>query len=269
MDNQILSKLQRCETEILCVFDKFCQTHRLKYSLYAGTALGAVRHQGFIPWDDDIDVCMSRENYDRFILLWKNETPTGYYLQDPSDDSSTINHAKIRKDHTILASKKDLNTPGHHGIWIDIFPIDKVPQDKMQRKILLLVAKIRLVYTRGYSIDNRGALLKIISRCMLLFPRKIQIAIRKKCDNYVKRYRRISENFDLMSLSSPEALGIVFPSEMLNQTHVVQFETHMFQLTDMYDVMLGLSFGDYMKLPPEEERICKHTPEIIEFEKGD
>lgn len=269
MDNQILCKLQQCETEILFEFDSFCEKHQLKYSLYAGTALGAVRHQGFIPWDDDIDVCMTREDYDRFTELWKKESPVGYYLQDPADDSSTINHMKIRKDNTILASKKEMKSPGHHGIWIDIFPMDKIPKNTILRKVLLFFAKLRLVYTRGYVMEKGGTLLKIISYLMLLIPRKVQVAVRKKCDNYVTRYNKSVRGFDLMSFSSPSGLQIVFPAEMLNHTHKVKFGDYMFQLTDMYDEMLRLEFGDYMKLPPEEERICKHTPEIIEFENDD
>lgn len=265
MDNSVLKKLQEVESDILFEFDKFCSDHNLTYSLYAGTALGAVRHQGFIPWDDDIDVCMLRADYDKFIALWEEEHVKGYYLQNPADESCTINHAKIRKNNTILASKEELKLPGHHGIWIDVFAIDKIPTNKIKRKLFFIISKIRLVYTRGYTFDNGGLFLKAVSFLMLLIPRKCQIAIRKKCDKYVARYCDVTENFELIGLSSPAELGVIYPAEAMDRTHGVKFENYVFQLSDMYEEMLRRKFGNYMQFPSEEERICRHNPEVIEF----
>ena len=99
MDNK-LRKLQLIQTEMLEVVDVFCKKHNIPYSLYAGTLLGAVRHQGFIPWDDDLDICMSRENYNRFIELWTKEKPKGYILQNKETDPEfTQSFTKIRKEN--------------------------------------------------------------------------------------------------------------------------------------------------------------------------
>lgn len=266
MDDKTLRKLQKCEAEILSRVDSFCSKHNIKYSLYAGTALGAVRHKGFIPWDDDIDICMERSEYERFIAEWdKDDTIKDLFFQDPEDDESRINHAKIRKDGTILASNEEARTSGHHGIWIDIFPMDKVPLQSKSKKIFLFVSKIRLVYTRGYTVKNKGWFMRLLSGTMLIIPRKLQIKIRKKCDSYIKKNQDSVGDYCLMSLTAPEDLKIEFPLDMFNSTHSIQFEGYQFQITDNDDEMLRLEFGDYWQLPPEEERVCKHHPEVLLF----
>ena len=100
-NNYILRRLQLTELEILKVVDKVCRDNKIDYSLYAGTLLGAVRHKGFIPWDDDLDICLTRENYNRFIKIWNANPPKGYILQNKEntpDFSQTF--TKIRKDNT-------------------------------------------------------------------------------------------------------------------------------------------------------------------------
>ena len=101
MMEKMLRKLQLTQLDILKVFDKFCREHDLHYSLYAGSLLGAVRHKGFIPWDDDLDVCMSRADYDRLIALWEQAQPKGYILQNKENSPNFWqSFSKIRKDHT-------------------------------------------------------------------------------------------------------------------------------------------------------------------------
>lgn len=264
MEASKLKELQQIETEILQVVHDFCEDNGIKYSLYAGTALGAVRHKGFIPWDDDIDICMEREMYEKFLDLWNQQPISGYYLQDTRDNSTTINHSKVRKNNTILASHAELMTEGHHGIWIDIFPLDKVPKKRIGKIQTIAAAMIGMVYTRKYPITNKGKILEILSRMMLILPMNVQNKIKNKCDQSVIKHCRLKENYDLMSLSSPEALKIVFPKNMLDRLICVSFENKQFKLSAEYDMMLKCCYGDYMKLPPEEERICKHNPEVFE-----
>lgn len=119
MNDHDLKILQEVELEILSVVDDFCKKHRIPYSLYAGTALGAVRHRGFIPWDDDVDIAMTRENLNKLILAWKKNPLSGYYLETCLDDPYCgTSHVKLRKDDTILLSKGEDETKGHHGIWL-------------------------------------------------------------------------------------------------------------------------------------------------------
>jgi len=113
----VLRKLQLTQLEILKVFDRFCREHDLKYSLYAGSLLGAVRHQGFIPWDDDLDVCMPRADYDRFIQCWTEKPVEGYVLQNKENSRYFVqSFTKLRKDHTtFLQNKREGERHGRHS----------------------------------------------------------------------------------------------------------------------------------------------------------
>ena len=107
MTDSKLRRLQLTQLEILKVFDKICMDHGLRYSLYAGSLLGAVRHQGFIPWDDDLDVCMARADYDRFMEIWEAVKPEGYILQNKENTPGfTQSFSKIRKDINYAPNKK-------------------------------------------------------------------------------------------------------------------------------------------------------------------
>ena len=124
MDNHVLRRLQLTQLEILKVFDQFCRQNDLKYSLYAGSLLGAVRHKAFIPWDDDLDVCMSRNEYESFIKLWKKAPPPGYILQNKENTPSFCqSFSKIRKDHTTFLQEKREGEKYHTGIFLDVFPL--------------------------------------------------------------------------------------------------------------------------------------------------
>lgn len=267
MEQETLKKLQAAELDILSAVADFCRENEIKYSLYAGTALGAVRHGGFIPWDDDIDICMERGDYERFLALWKEKSVPGYYLQDTGEDSaSSLNHSKVRKDHTVLASKKEFAQPGHHGIWVDIFPLDKVPVRRGAKLYMYLVGSIRLVYTRDHPLLGKGKALEFATKCMLLLPRSAKQRIKKWSDRKVKRYQNTREAFQLISLSAAENLRRYFPGDMLAEVEDILFDGRSFAVSAQRDAMLRACYGNYMELPPEAERICKHTPEILVFD---
>ena len=158
MDNDTLNKLQQTELTILRDIDYYCRENGIQYSLYAGTALGAVRHKGFIPWDDDVDIIMTRSEYSKFCDTWEHNPIPGYFFQNYLNDRWCGNsHGKIRKDNTIFLSVADVEEQGHHGIWIDIFPVDKLPiDDRRQKKHILNIGKIIILLTRA-NIDDRSA----------------------------------------------------------------------------------------------------------------
>ena len=260
MEDATLRKLQLVELDILKIVDEFCKKHGIKYSLYAGTLLGAVRHGGFIPWDDDVDVFMERNEYERFLSLWQSENISGYTMQATnSPDYEGINHTKIRKDGTILASNKEMETDTHHGIWLDVFAFDKVPTDKKKRKKFLFKAKLRLVYTRGFAYEKGSKLLKLISKILLIPPRKTQLKIRNRIE------RQIIDKYEYMSLASTENFKTFYPPKVIENVSTITFENGTYSAVSDYDKMLKIQYGDYMKLPPEEQRICKHNPEVLDF----
>lgn len=266
MEKEKLLKLQKIEKSILVDIDKFCKENDIKYSLYAGTALGAVRHKGFIPWDDDIDICMEREEYNRFLSLWDKNNEK-YDIQSTNDDSTLINHTKIILNGTTLCSKKDLVNPINHGIWVDIFPLDRVPIEGLKRKLLKVYAQIRIVYTRRYIPENVKGLTRFILKLLFSIPKKMQKAIRNKCEKEVTKYN--NKQLPLMSLSCPEELSLEYKPNTFDSFEEIMFDGNIFKITSHYDEFLTSCFGNYMQLPPEEDRVCKHNPEVVDFGKYD
>ncbi|MEA4950693.1 MAG: LicD family protein, partial [Petrimonas sp.] len=126
-----LRKLQQTQLEIFKIIDSICRKHRISYSLYGGTLLGAVRHHGFIPWDDDLDIAMTRANFNQFREAWIEEKIDGYFFQEYENDPGfTRTFSKVRKGGTVFLGHDEVGKNYHHGIFVDIFPFDKVKTSK-------------------------------------------------------------------------------------------------------------------------------------------
>lgn len=268
MEIESLRKLQKLELEILVDLDRFCKKYQIDYSLFAGTALGAVRHSGFIPWDDDIDIIMTRKNFNRFCTSWKENPLDGYFLQNTdSDFQCGINHTKIRKDGTILISEGEIIRNSHHGVWIDIFVLDKVKESKFSILYIYWNCVKRFACTRGFSLSSKEGKIRHLVKLLLS---KIPVSIAKRCvkraDQNIQKYSNMKENYILMSLSSPIGLKQRYPKELADEYIAIEFNNEELLIFSNYDIMLKILYGDYMRLPPKEEQICKHNPIRIKFE---
>ena len=267
MDDRLLKQLQETELEILIVFDRFCTDNDIRYSLYAGTALGSVRHSGFIPWDDDVDVMMTRGEYNRFIEKIRLNPMKGFTLNSPEmNPSCMISHAKLMKDGTELISADwKCGDTGKHGIWIDIFPMDKVT-DKTKKRIYRIGRKI-IFLTRAYGGNKNDGRIKAfirgLARCI---PRPIA---RKKLTGYLRELAlnelETKTDYQWAVLAAANTFQYMFEGEMMNAMHRTEFEGQRFMITDSYDLMLSRLYGDYMTLPPVSEQVCKHQPARIVF----
>lgn len=263
MNDKDLKSLQTIELKILSVFDDFCKKHDIPYSLHGGTALGAIRHHGFIPWDDDVDTIMSRENLNKFISAWKADSIPGYYLETCLDDRYCGTcHVKLRKEDTILLSEGEDEHRGHHGIWIDIFPIDKVQKgtnvwNAYLRGILLVLS------TRANVSLSTDTLKKRLSRNIL---RIIPYPLRKRIIRYSWKWfsdnaKKITDDYLWMSSSTiPTLFSFRLPQDMVDECVYVVFENKEFPIFKRYQEFLSIQFGDYMKLPPVSQRTCTHNP---------
>lgn len=265
--DQTMQQLHRVQVEIMQVIDTFCKTHRIPYSLYAGSLLGAVRHQGFIPWDDDLDICMHRSDYERFLKLWEEAPPSGYILQNKENSPRFgQSFSKIRKDHTtFLQAQKDAGQ-FHNGIFVDIFPIDRLPEGRRSQLLFYWDCMLYLLYTRQYVPPKGNPLLKSVLRLMLaIVPTSMIPAVRRRL---LKRITRFSHRTDLSAVTT-ETLGALrthYPAETVSSYTSLPFEDAQFLCFRAWDQHLRLKFGDYMQLPPEEERVWKHHPILIDFE---
>ncbi len=264
-----LRQLQLTQLEILKVFDKFCREHDLKYSLYAGSLLGAVRHKGFIPWDDDLDVCMSRTEYERFLSLWVQDTPEGYVLQNKENSKYfDQSFSKIRKDHTTFLQDAWQIGNHHIGIFLDVFPIDRIPNGKLNRLVFKWHCMKYQLLTREFMPPNGNLLVKAGSALILVCtPKSHREKVRQ---NTLKKITKYNDQHDLetVAIETMASLRKPFAPDMLDEYVDLPFEDGEFMCFAGWDNHLRRKFGDYMQFPSEEERAWRHHPIIIDFERN-
>ena len=265
MDNK-MQQLHRTQVEIMEVIDAFCRAHDIPYSLYAGSLLGAARHQGFIPWDDDLDICMMRRDYERFLDLWQKDPPQGYILQNKSNSPNFgQSFTKIRKDHTtFLQAPKDIGK-FHNGIFVDVFPMDRLPRGRAAQAVFYFDCILYLLYTRGYVPPKGNPLIKAVSRVLLRFTPASRVpGIRRRLLARITRHAD-DPTLEIVTTETIGALRTHYPANLTKTFTCLPFEGHPFQCFARWDESLRLKFGDYMQLPPEEERVWKHHPIILDF----
>lgn len=266
MDDK-LRTLQLTQLEMLKVFDSFCREHDLHYSLYAGTLLGAARHRAFIPWDDDLDVCMARAEYDRFIELWQEKPHPGYILQNKENAPAfSQSFTKLRKDHTAFLQNGEEPGAYHTGIFIDIFPIDRIPSGSFSRWLFKWNCMKYQLLTREYVPAKSGAPIRFVCSLILLCtPKQRRAAIRQKLLEKITQYDGNTE-LETIAIEIVRTINCPLAADMLSAYTYLPFEDGEFMCFAGWDEYLRRKFGDYMQLPPEEERVWKHHPILIDFE---
>ncbi len=272
MDDKTLRKLQLTELDILIEIDKICKENNIQYFLIGGTLLGAVRHKGFIPWDDDIDVGMIRSDYEKFIDLCLNKNVLGekYFLHcNESDENYFIPFIKVKKNNTTFAEENIDNIQTHKGIFLDIFPYDNVPKQKsiMQRAQAIIVRNIHYaIYVKYnvYSLKNKKR--KVLTWIFTLLPVKTLKKMNRYFSTIFEKRKNNKYMVSLAGSSSYEEETLL--KDRLFPLKKIKFENLEFDAFNDDDYYLSQLFGDYMKLPPKEDRKT-HKPKYIDFEKGE
>lgn len=269
MEQSELRKIHNVELEILDVVDSFCKKNRIRYSLYCGTMLGAVRHGGFIPWDDDIDICMLRHDYDKFIQLWNDSNNQDYVLQNKETDPHfTQSFTKIRKNHTTFLQEREDSGKYHNGIFIDILPLDRIPNNKFERILYKWNLMNYLLFTREFIPIQSNRFISSISKLILfLFRGKIRERKRKEYLHKISRYNS-NRSLNLVSANSLDGLNHEMPSSLPIHYMKIKFENRIYISYSDYDGLLSAWYGNYMELPPEEQRVWRHKPILISYEKN-
>ena len=262
-----MNPLQEKQLELLKAFVNVCNKHNLTYFLVYGSALGAIRHKGFIPWDDDIDVGMPRKDYEEYIKLQSEYEGTPYFIQTfKSDPCYIYNYAKLRDSSTTFLENAFKNHRINQGVFIDIFPVDGMsrtvgPREKIGRRnkftwrqvyFSYLPALRRKVHRRTFFKD---ILLNIVAGLTYIFD--IAHYRNKRVEKYVRK----------VPLEEAAMAGILFgftykincmPAEIFKDTIEVPFEDTMVKVVKDYDKYLTLLYGDYMKFPPKEQQVGHH-----------
>ena len=265
--NSIQKKLWDIEQQILDVIDKVCSENGLRYSLAYGTLLGAVRYGGFIPWDDDIDVMMPREDYDRLIKIWPNVAPRGYLLETECMYDDFVNtFMKIRKDHTtFLQFEGERRASYHKGIFVDIFPADRRAPGVLSRKIQFAAFALSLLFNRGYPSESQG-ISGFVERVLLkIVPSNYY----HKLSQWIGEKSRKWNCCALSELVFPCTIRDCkrfYPPDLFEHLEKIQFNGKEYYAIHDRNKFLSIRYGDFMKLPPKEEQVWKHHPLLIDFE---
>ena len=269
-NEETLKEVKKTELNILSTGDDFCRKNNINYSLAYGTLLGAVRHKGFIPWDDDIDIWMTRKNYNKFIKTWEQNPVQGYILQNTDlEEDFSQNFTKIRKDNTAFIQTEEEKTTNYHkGIFIDIFPLDRVAKTPSKIAVQKFYAMLTMLFYRKYAPPTEKGLKKYISKFFLrIVPKSKYENARKHFEN---RYLSLSGDVDCSWLSNSTYidLSIYYDSDMMDDYTFLQFEGRNFMSVSNWDHALKMQYGDYMQLPPEKDRVWKHHPIFIDLKNN-
>lgn len=268
-----LRSLQLTELDILKEFDRLCRKHHLHYYIVGGTLIGAVRHKGFIPWDDDIDVSMPRKDFKKFIKIAKEELSQEFFLQTrKTDKKCQFHYAKLRKSGTYFGEEKFEHTAFHKGIFMDIFPLDYIPRNKLMQKLIfgafglmsgLISSKEK---SDEYLFRDRNYIFAFMLRC-IRFATPLFV-LRGFRTLIAKFSNAISKKTLFASLSGfhgyPKEMS---PEKWWGEGCDIEFEGIMVKAPDEYETLLAHMFGNYMELPPEKDRINHSVnPDKIIFE---
>ena len=257
MDNNKQDKIKEISIELLCYFDSFCKEHNLKYTISFGTALGAVRHGGFIPWDDDVDVSMPIEDYYRFEKLWKKYgNKEKYFLQSKKTEPLIpVTFNRLRLNGTTWSEPGYEKYPIHYGIPIDIFPIYNVSNNYLMRKIQCRTDKLGQLFCSYPWRKNRTS--GFLVRISAILSRMVLIVLRF--------FNFIFSKSGVCYCSYDNPMKCTYRKEWLFPCKDIKFENIILQICSNPDKCLTECYGDYMTPPPEDKREG-HPEGIIDLE---
>ena len=266
-------ELRDVQRTILYIFKEIirvCNENDISYFIIGGTALGAVRHGGFIPWDDDLDIGMTRKNYNKFLSIAKDKLPDELFLQTvETETESPFYFAKVRKNKTKFVECYCKKLKIHHGVYVDIFPYDNIPDDPKLRKqhnnivsfwSNLFIAKC----VTGSSVPQKGIkgkfklFLRMVAH-IILIPISKKFLF-KKLDLATQKYNDIPCTMK----SYVKYPYLMIPSSDLDDLETIEFEGFNVKCPKNIKKYLKNHFGDFMTLPKENQRIG-HRPYKLEL----
>ena len=256
-----LEEHQAVLKEMLVQIDDVCKKNNIKYQLFAGTALGAVRHNDIIPWDDDIDVVMMREDYEKFLKIAPSVIDSDrYFVQAEFSDHWPMFFSKLRKNNTACLEKSIVkDAKMHQGIYIDIFPCDNLLDSSLMRKVQFYVSKIviaKSLFKRGYCTDS--VLKKIVMAVSLLFPAKL-------LDKFVQqKNRKETEYVHTFFGAASRYEKNIFPREWFTESVSLKFGEKEYPVSKHYDALLTKLYGDYMTPPGDDIRKIKTHVALVD-----
>ena len=257
-----LRELQLAQLDMLRFFKKFCEENNITFYFIGGGLIGAVRSGGFIPWDDDVDVLLQRDEYERLCSLWQEKLPDGRFRLLRTDGkmfTGNIFATVTDTNYTMVkANQADIDIP--HGLVIDVFPLDVCPDGSFARKMQYFWTMIYSLFLAQVVPENHGGVLAFGSKLLLGIFRgkKIREKLWRTAERHMKKYKR-DENECLTELcSGPHWMKMKYPKRIYEGVDRVTFEGIELPVASGYREYLEMVFGDYMTPPPEDMRVPHH-----------
>ena len=248
-----IKELRDIQMGILDDVHRFCEEQGLRYSLSSGTLIGAIRHKGYIPWDDDIDIYMIRNDYERFLKTYQDQTGRYRVLDPKKEEHYYYTFAKVVDQRTKMIEKE---TEGYEiGVYIDVFPVDYVTEDMKKRERIFRWKKL-LYKIRRCKISNSNPLhSRLAYWCYRSLP--VSVGMLNRVIDWLIVNRKPTNTLCHMTEAGSTITGC-FPAAAMKKMMDAKFEDRTYKIMIGYDDYLWRNYGDYMQLPPEDKRTTHH-----------
>ncbi len=267
LSKEELRQLQMIELELLLEVNRICKKHNIKYNIIGGTLLGSVRHGGFIPWDDDADITMLREEYNKFVsILPKELDDEKYYFQDAVlTEGYRWSYGKLRRKSTVFLRENQEHMPYEQGIFIDIFPVDNIADNMLIRRIdefrYFCIRKI--LWSEVGRISDKRLLIRTWYSFISKIPREVVI----------EKYLRIVNKKNKKKTKYVRIALMPFPNKYpgyrrkwYEESREYVFEGVKLMGIKNYKAFLKYEFGNYMEIPSKEKRKVHPVSKLELFE---
>lgn len=265
-----IRKIQQKSLEMALYFKNICEENHLMFYFCGGCCIGSIRHKGFIPWDDDVDVFMPRKDYEKLRRIWKRRADTEHYTMEDSNEYHNDRNLflNIRDNTTTFIRPYQTDLDISHGLILDVLPIDGCPDGRFRRAFQLMWATVYSVYRSQRIPENHGRLMNILGKMALsIVPSgKMRYHIWHFAEKQMTKYRMEDCRYVTELCAGPHYMKNRYPRKAFEKAVYKEFEGHMMPVPQGYDEYLKIAFGDYMKLPPEEKRVAHHDVVLCDLD---